>query len=77
MQLIKQKYDELKKKKNKAVDSQKSYLKYYDQYMKFIFGEENFSNFLFVRDPSQITTKTTFPGWNFIEGLGISKKKLR
>lgn len=77
MQLIKQRYEELKKCKNKAVESQKSYLKCYEGYLKFVFGEDNFSNFLFIRDPGELTSKTSFPGWNFIEGLGISKKKLR
>jgi hypothetical protein len=74
--LIKQKYEEIKKCKNKAVESQKSYFKYYEGYLKFIFGENNFSNFMFTKNPDDIANKKTF-GWSFIEGLGISKKKLR
>lgn len=77
MQLIKQKYEDLKQSKTKAVDSQKSYLQYYEQYLQFIFGENNFSNFLFIENENQITSKKTFLGWSFIEGFGISKKKLR
>jgi hypothetical protein len=72
---MKKEFSNLKKTKSVAVDYQKKYLKCCERELQFLYGHDQFSNFIFK--PKSEEEGLSFIGWGLIEGTNISSKQLR
>ena len=72
---MKQEFANLKKTKSVAVDYQKKYLKFCEKQIQFLYGHDQFSNFIFKPKTEKEGFKLI--GWGVLEGANVSSKQLR
>jgi hypothetical protein len=72
---MKKEFSNLKKTKSVAVDYQKKYLKCCEKEIQFLYGHDQFTNFIFKPKTEEGGFKLI--GWGVIEGSNISSKQLR
>jgi hypothetical protein len=70
---MKKGFADLKRTKSRAVEVQKKYLKCCEKQTQFLYGTDNFKNFMFIQKKEQETQGLL--GWSFIEGFTASSNR--